>query len=54
MTEAGARWELREDCLYLFSSGLKPTTRMGFVASEANLIKCVSGRRFAQQAMQFV
>jgi hypothetical protein len=36
------------------SSGLKPTTRMGFVAYESNVSRCVSGRRFAEQAMQFV
>jgi hypothetical protein len=27
---------------------------MGFAASASNLIGCVSGRRFAQQLMQFV
>ena len=51
--EAGAGWELREKGIKFSSSGLKPTTRMGFVASESNLIRCVSGRWLAQQAMQF-
>jgi hypothetical protein len=27
---------------------------IGFVAHESNVSRCVSGRRFAQQAMQFV